>query len=148
MNSSVKLLIAITVLVVMFLGGVSCGQAPQLPVAPTITFLSEKQVYHQRETIRAAVQPALDRKQFLQIWVRADDNQWYPCEPAKLDPSSGAWKAVCQFGSDKHPAADGAKFLLGAFYTADRVNAEYLPDAVWSLLKNQATAPVIFGPGK
>jgi hypothetical protein len=144
MNTLVNLLSAIAVLLIL----VSCGPSSQLPVARVIAFSSAKQVHHQRETVSAKVQPALDHKEFLQIWVRADDNQWYPCAPAKLDSSSGTWNAMCQFGSDKHPAAEGAKFLLGAFYTGERVDVEYLPDSVWSLLKNQQSAPVVFGPRK
>jgi hypothetical protein len=144
MNTLVKLLFAITALTFLL----SCGSPPQLPVAPVVTFSSARQVHQQRETVSATVQPPLDQKEFLQIWVRADDNQWYPCAAAKLNASSRTWNAVCQFGSDKHPAAEGAKFLLGAFYARERVNAEYLPDSVWSLLKNQQTTPVTFSRGK
>jgi hypothetical protein len=122
----------------------ACGPPPQTATAPLIAFAGTRQVHHQRETVTAKVQPALARKEFLQIWVRADDNQWYPCAAAKADPSSGAWNAVCQFGSDKHPAPEGAQFVLGAFYTTNRVNSEYLPDSVWYLLKTQQTKPVIF----
>jgi hypothetical protein len=121
----------------------SCGP-PQTSPAPLITFTGTTQVHHQRETVTAKIRPALARKEFLQIWVRADDNQWYPCAPAKPDPSSGAWNAVCQFGSDQHPAPEGAPFVLGAFYTTNRVNSEYLPDSVWYLLKTEQTKPVIF----
>jgi hypothetical protein len=144
MNTLVNRLLAIAVLAVL----VSCGSPSQPAVVPVITFSSTTQVHRQRENVSATVRPVLDRKEFLQIWVRADDNQWYPCAAAKLDSASGAWNAICQFGSDKHPAAEGAKFLLGAFYTVARVNVEYLPDSVWSLLKNQQTAPVIFSQGK
>lgn len=145
MNTLVNSLFVVAVLITL----VSCGPSAQPPAAPpTVTFSSAAQVHHQRETVSATVQPALEHKEFLQLWVRADDNQWYPCEAAKLDPSAGTWKAVCQFGSDKHPAAEGAKFLLGAFYTAQRVDVEYLPDSLWSLLKNQQTTPVIFSQTK
>jgi hypothetical protein len=122
----------------------SCGRSQQMPAAPLITFIGAKQVHHRREIVTARIQPALARNEFVQIWVRADDSQWYPCAPAKQDQSSKAWNAVCQFGSDKHPAPEGAQFVLGAFYTANRVNAEYLPDSVWYLLKTQQTQPVIF----
>jgi hypothetical protein len=118
-----------------------------MPAAPLISFSGTGQVHHQRETVTARVQPALGHKDFLQIWVRADDNQWYPCAPAKPDASGGAWNAVCQFGSDRHPAPEGAQFVLGAFYTTNRVNAEYLPDSIWSLLKTQQTRPVVFSRG-
>ena len=122
----------------------SCGLPPRTSQAPLITFAGTTQVHHQRETVTAKIQPALAGKEFLQIWVRADDNQWYPCAPAKPDTTSQTWKAVCQFGSDQHPAPEGAAFVLGAFYTTNRVNSEYLPDSIWSLLKTQQTKPVIF----
>lgn len=122
----------------------SCGRPPQTPAASLISFSGVKQVHQQRETVSAKVEPALPSQEFLQIWVRADDNQWYPCAPAKHDPSSGSWNAVCQFGSNQHPAAEGARFVLGAFYTSKWVNAEYLPDSVWYLLKTQQTEPVVF----
>lgn len=124
-------------------GAVSCGQPPT-PAAPVISFVGPKQVHQQRETVTAKVHPALAHNQILQIWVRADDGEWYPCEGAKQDRSSKDWKAVCQFGSDKHPAADGTQFVLGAFYTTNAVNVEYLPDSVWYLLKTQQTEPVVF----
>jgi hypothetical protein len=129
---------------IVFAITVSCGSPPQTPAASLITFPGTKLVHHQRETITAQVRPPLAPKEFLQIWVRADDNQWYPCESAKLNPASGAWNAICQFGSDKHPAHEGGQFGLGAFYTTNRVEADSLPDSVWSLLKTQQTAPVIF----
>jgi hypothetical protein len=129
---------------IAFVVTTSCGSPPQTTPPPLITFAGTKQVHHQRETVTARVQPALAPKEFLQIWVRADDNQWYQCASAKQDPSSGAWNAICQFGSDKHPAHEGAQFDLGAFYTTNRVNAESLPDSVWSLLKTQQTEPVVF----
>jgi hypothetical protein len=122
----------------------SCGSPPPTSQAPLITFAGTTQVHHQRETVTAKIQPPLARKEFLQIWVRADDNQWYPCATAKPDPPSGAWNAICQFGSDQHPASEGAQFVLGAFYTTSRVNSEYLPDSIWYLLKTQQTQPVIF----
>jgi hypothetical protein len=122
----------------------SCGPPSLTSRAPLITFAGTRQVHHQRETVTAKVQPALASKEFLQIWVRADDNQWYPCAPAKPDPTSETWNAVCQFGSDQHPAPEGAQFVLGAFYTTNRVNSEYLPDSVWYLLKTQQTKPVLF----
>jgi hypothetical protein len=122
----------------------SCGSPPPTSQAPLITIAGTTQVHHQRETVTAKVQPALARKEFLQIWVRADDKQWYPCAPAKPDPSSQTWNAVCQFGSDQHPAPEGAPFVLGAFYTTNRVNSEYIPDSIWYLLKTQQTKPVIF----
>ncbi len=126
----------------------ACGPSSQMPPAPVITFSSPKQIRHQREAVTAHVEPPLAQKEFLQLWVRAGDNQWYPCDTAKQHPSSGAWNAVCQFGSDKHPAAEGSGFVLGAFYTTNRVNSEYLPDSVWYLLKTQQTQPVVFTAGK
>lgn len=124
----------------------SCGSPSQSHEGTRITFGGTKQVHRQRETVTARVQPALGRKEILQIWVRADDHQWYPCEPGKSDPSSGVWNATCQFGSNKHPAAQGAQFVLGALYTTNRIDVEYLPDSVWYLLKTQQTdpAPVVF----
>jgi len=64
----------------------SCGP-PQMPTAPLITLAGGEQVHRQRETVSATIQPALAGKELLQIFVRADDNQWYPCAPAKQDLS-------------------------------------------------------------
>jgi hypothetical protein len=122
---------------------VSCGPE-QVNAPPAMVFENAKQVHHQRETVTVKMQSTLAPKEFVQIWIRADDNLWYPCGAAKRDPASGAWKAPCQFGSDKHPAHEGAQFVLGAFYTTNRVDSEYLPDSIWYLLKTQQTQPVVF----